>query len=90
MQVGIREAKSELSSLIEAALGGLDVVITKRGKPLVRLVPEGRPNDGRKGRGCLDDINLPPGWDSVELDEQIANQFEIDIVSRSRQPNRQK
>jgi prevent-host-death family protein len=79
MQVGIREAKSDLSKLIEAALGGLDVVITKRGKPLVRLVPEGRPNDGRKGRGCLKDINLPQGWDSAELDEEIANQFDINI-----------
>jgi prevent-host-death family protein len=82
MQVGIREAKSELSKLIEAALAGLDVVITKRGKPLVRLVPEGRPKDGQKGRGCLDDIHLPPGWDSVELDEEIANQFEMKIGTR--------
>ena len=65
MQVGIREAKSDLSKLIEAALGGLDVVITKRGKPVVRLVPEARRNDGRKGRGCLEDINLSQGWDSV-------------------------
>jgi prevent-host-death family protein len=82
MQVGIREAKSDLSKLIEAALGGLDVVITKRGKPVVRLVPEARRNDGRKGRGCLEDINLPQGWDSVELDEEIANQFEMKMGTR--------
>ena len=76
VEIGIREAKNELSKLIEAAVGGVDVVITKRGKPLVRLVPEMGPADKKKGRGCLSDIKLPPGWDSRRLDEQIAADFE--------------
>ncbi|WP_118181199.1 type II toxin-antitoxin system Phd/YefM family antitoxin [Paraburkholderia phosphatilytica] len=37
--VNIHEAKSQLSRLIEAAVGGEEVVIAKAGTPLVRLVP---------------------------------------------------
>ena len=39
MQVGIHEAKTKLSKLIPAALAGEEVIITKSGKPLVKLVP---------------------------------------------------
>ncbi len=39
MLVGIHEAKTHLSRLIPAALAGEEVVITKSGQPLVKLVP---------------------------------------------------
>ena len=39
MQVGIHEAKTNLSRLIPAAQGGEEVIITKGGKPVARLVP---------------------------------------------------
>lgn len=38
-QVTIHAAKTHLSKLIEAALGGEEVVIAKGRKPVVRLVP---------------------------------------------------
>jgi prevent-host-death family protein len=37
--VGMHEAKTQLSRLVERALSGEDVVITRHGKPVVRLVP---------------------------------------------------
>ncbi len=37
--VTIREAKTNLSSLIRKALAGADVVIARGSKPVVRLVP---------------------------------------------------
>ena len=37
MQVNIREAKTQLSKLIEKAMNGEEVVIAKAGKPMVRL-----------------------------------------------------
>lgn len=37
--VGMHEAKTQLSRLVERAVHGEDVVITRRGKPAVRLVP---------------------------------------------------
>lgn len=39
MHVGIHEAKTNLSRLIPAVQAGEDVVITKGGKPVARLVP---------------------------------------------------
>ena len=39
VEVGVLEAKTRLSQLLEAALQGEEVVISRRGKPLVRLAP---------------------------------------------------
>lgn len=38
-QVNIYEAKTRLSELVREALAGEDVIISKNGKPAVRLVP---------------------------------------------------
>jgi prevent-host-death family protein len=38
-RVGMHEAKTHLSRLVERAEGGEDVVIQRNGKPAVRLVP---------------------------------------------------
>ena len=37
--VNMLDAKNSLSRLVAAAVGGEDVVIANRGKPVVRLVP---------------------------------------------------
>ncbi len=37
--VGAFEAKTHLSALLDRVAGGEEVVITKRGKPVARLVP---------------------------------------------------
>ena len=39
MKVGIHEAKTKLSKLIPAVLSGEEVIITKSGHPLVKIVP---------------------------------------------------
>ena len=39
MKIGIHEAKTKLSKLIPAVLSGEEVIITKSGHPLVKLVP---------------------------------------------------
>ncbi len=36
--VGLFEAKNKLSELVEAARGGEEIVLTKRGKPVARLI----------------------------------------------------
>lgn len=38
-QVNIHDAKTNLSKLIEKAVGGEDIIIARAGKPVVRLVP---------------------------------------------------
>jgi prevent-host-death family protein len=37
--VMISEAKRRFSALVEEASGGAEIVITKRGKPIAKLVP---------------------------------------------------
>ena len=78
MEVGIKVAKTDLSRLIKAAMRGERVIITDRGKPLVRLVPEPpKPKNAKRGFGSLKGvINLPPGWDSPEADEELLHMFE--------------
>jgi prevent-host-death family protein len=41
-EVGMHEAKTNLSKLVERVEGGEEIVITRRGEPAVRLVPERR------------------------------------------------
>lgn len=41
-QYNIHEAKTHFSKLVERACGGEDIIISKAGEPLVRLVPVGR------------------------------------------------
>lgn len=48
-EFGVHEAKTHFSKLLERALAGEDVVITRSGEPLVKLVPVQRrrpPNPG--------------------------------------------
>src|SRR6202789_2732021 len=42
MQVNLYEAKTNLSSLVERAARGEEIVIAKAGRPLARLVPLAR------------------------------------------------
>ncbi len=37
--IGAFEAKTHLSELLDRAAGGEEIIITKRGKPVARLVP---------------------------------------------------
>lgn len=41
-RVGMHDAKTQLSKLVERVEGGEEIVITRRGKPAARLVPERR------------------------------------------------
>jgi prevent-host-death family protein len=41
LEVGVAEAHNRLSELIDQALDGADVVISRRAQPVVRLVPVG-------------------------------------------------
>jgi prevent-host-death family protein len=44
-EIGMHEAKTQLSKLVERVEGGEEIVITRRGEPAARLVPE------RQGEG---------------------------------------
>ena len=75
VDIGVKQAKTDLTKLIHAAMEGEPVVITNHGKPLVRLVPEGRAVGKDKGFGCLKgSFEIPENW--TELDAEVEAMFE--------------
>jgi prevent-host-death family protein len=78
MDVGIREAKNNLSKLLDAVRHGEEVFLTRRGERVAKLVPAFKPVTTERGRGCLEGkVNLYPGWDSPEEDKKIEDMFEF-------------
>lgn len=73
--VGMHEAKTTLSRLVEAAQSGEDVVITRRGKPVARLQPV-RPLP-RKSLFGLYAGQIEMAEDFDELPEDIARAFGV-------------
>lgn len=47
---GVREARQNLSALLDEVKKGREVIITERGRPVAKLVPPDRP----RGRGVPD------------------------------------
>ena len=43
---GVREARQNLSALLDEVKKGREVVITERGRPVAKLVPPDRPGGG--------------------------------------------
>lgn len=50
MQIGSFEAKNRLSALLERAERGEEIVITRRGRPVAKLVPFADVNDQEQAR----------------------------------------
>ena len=70
----MHEAKTKLSQLVERARAGEDVVITRRGTPVARLVPVKQPNSFASIRGIYrGQITVADDFD--ELPDDIAEAF---------------
>lgn len=75
MQISITAAKKQLSTLTQKAMGGEEVVITKHGKPIVRLTPCMQPKGLEQLLGCMKgEIVASEGWDAP-LDEHELDAF---------------
>lgn len=66
----VAEAKAHLSMLIEKALAGEEVVISKHGKPLVKLVPYERDTSPRdlKVRIWEGEVKMADDFDELPTD----------------------
>ncbi|MCA0239918.1 MAG: type II toxin-antitoxin system prevent-host-death family antitoxin [Proteobacteria bacterium] len=73
MQVNILEAKNQLSKLVAAASRGEEVVIAKRGKPVVRLVKAEAPRQRRWGawQGLISEAEIAAAF-SPEAEAEMA------------------
>ena len=63
--VQIHEAKAKLSGLIEAALSEEEIIIAKRHKPLVRLVPLTEEDKARKIGTAKGRIRMAEDFDEI-------------------------
>jgi prevent-host-death family protein len=73
-RVGMHEAKTQLSRLVERALEGEEIVLTRRGEPAVRLVPA-RAGDGFAALLGVWAGAVEIGDDFDELPADLAERF---------------
>lgn len=74
VRVGMHEAKSQLSRLVELAEGGEDVIIQRSGRPVARLVAVQRRRPVAEAFGALrGEIELADDFD--ELPPELAEHF---------------
>jgi prevent-host-death family protein len=79
-EFGMHEAKTHLSRLVERALTGEEVVITRRGKPAVRLTPVERKLTMRELRGIWKGVEVPDdAFGAIDL--EIQKLFEESRIS---------
>jgi prevent-host-death family protein len=75
IEVGMHEAKTKLSQLVERVHAGEDVVITRHGQPVARLVPTSGPSSSLEAvRGAWRGrVRMADDFD--ELPDDIADAF---------------
>ena len=64
----IHAAKTSLSQLIEAALKGEEIIISKAGKPLVRLIPYTSSQEPRKPGDWAGQVKIADDFDTTPED----------------------
>jgi prevent-host-death family protein len=78
LDVSLADAKARLSDLVERAMHGEEVRITRRGKPVARIVPVGRE------RKPIDFAALKALTDSMPLQEESAGSWLRKVRDESR------
>jgi prevent-host-death family protein len=74
-QFNIHDAKTNLSRIIERVEHGEEIIISRAGTPVAKVVPLTRAVH-RDGRGSLrGQLVMAPDWDSAEVNEAIAADF---------------
>jgi prevent-host-death family protein len=74
VRVGMHEAKTQLSRLVDLAEGGEEVIIQRSGRPVARLVRVQRRRPVAEAFGAMNgEIELADDFD--ELPEELAEHF---------------
>jgi prevent-host-death family protein len=74
-QFNIHEAKTNLSRIIDRVEHGEEIIISRAGNPVAKVIPLTREVD-RQGRGSLrGKLVVAEDWDSDEVNEAIARDF---------------
>jgi prevent-host-death family protein len=77
--ISVYNARAAFSQLIQRALAGEEIVITRRGKPAVRLVPVEEARKLRKPGALKGKLELPEGFFDPLPDDIIDAFYESRI-----------
>lgn len=76
-QFNIHDAKTNLSRIIDRVEHGEEIIISRAGHPVAKVIPLRRSVD-RTGRGSLrGKLVLTQDWDSAEVNAAIADEFGV-------------
>jgi prevent-host-death family protein len=75
-QFNSHDAKTNLSRIIDRVEHGEEIIISRAGTPVAKVIPLTR-RAHRTGRGSLADLVLPDDWDSPEVNEAVALDFGV-------------
>jgi len=74
-QFNIHDAKTNLSRIIERVEHGEEIIISRAGRPVAKVIPLAA-RVQRTGRGSLrGQLVLAPDWDSDVVNDSIAADF---------------
>ena len=74
-QFNIHDAKTNLSRIVERVERGEEIIISRAGKPVAKVIPLTQ-RVTRTGRGSLaGKFVLADDWDSDEVNDAIADDF---------------
>ena len=74
-QFNIHDAKTNLSRIIDRVEHGEEIIISRSGKPVAKVIPL-NPRADRTGRGSLaGQLTMADDWDSPDVNEAIARDF---------------
>jgi prevent-host-death family protein len=74
-QFNIHEAKTNLSRIVERVERGEEVILSRAGTPVAKVVPLVRRVNRTKRGSLRGKLVLPPDWDSAEVNDVIARDF---------------
>ena len=74
--INVHEAKTHLSRLLERVEAGEEITLARAGRPVARLIPYRPQREPRRPGQWKGRLWLAPDWDSPEVNDAIADQFE--------------
>ena len=74
-QFNVHEAKTHLSRILERVEGGEEIVISRAGTPVAKVVPIVRRVNRTAGGSLAGVLKLSDEWDSPETNDEIARDF---------------
>lgn len=70
----VAQAKARLCEILKRVEDGEEVRLTRRGKPVARVVPDRRESGKRNLGWAKGQIRLLPGWDGPITEEELLGE----------------